>query len=188
MGIVSRHRPRRMLDVLHARTTSAPRGRRGRRTRRVPPHVLRNAMHALTIIGFSVAILLTGAVLTESIFSWPASAPTRWRRRGAGLPGDHGRLHHRRRRVPVQQLDHRSRLRRRRPAIRRIRLSDDRRPASARRRTSGCRPSRRRGARRGALAPAGERRRRRDPRLGRSSRSPCRGGRAPGPTTPSASV
>jgi peptide/nickel transport system permease protein len=35
-------------------------------------HALRNALlPALTIIGFSFAYLITGAVLTETIFSWP---------------------------------------------------------------------------------------------------------------------
>ncbi|MFX8246664.1 ABC transporter permease subunit, partial [Acinetobacter baumannii] len=35
-------------------------------------HALRNAMiPTLTIIGFSFAYLITGAVLTETIFSWP---------------------------------------------------------------------------------------------------------------------
>jgi ABC-type dipeptide/oligopeptide/nickel transport system permease component len=34
-------------------------------------HVLRNALlPVLTIVGFSFAALLTGAVLTETIFSW----------------------------------------------------------------------------------------------------------------------
>ena len=41
-------------------------------------HALRNALiPTLTIIGFSFAYLITGAVLTETIFSWPGHrAPT----------------------------------------------------------------------------------------------------------------
>jgi peptide/nickel transport system permease protein len=35
-------------------------------------HALRNALiPTLTIIGISFAVLITGAVLTETIFSWP---------------------------------------------------------------------------------------------------------------------
>jgi len=35
-------------------------------------HVLKNAMiPVITLIGLQVAILLAGAVLTESVFSWP---------------------------------------------------------------------------------------------------------------------
>ena len=35
-------------------------------------HALRNALiPTLTVIGFSFAYLITGAVLTEAIFSWP---------------------------------------------------------------------------------------------------------------------
>ena len=38
----------------------------------VDRHALRNALlPTLTIVGFSFAYLITGAVLTETIFSWP---------------------------------------------------------------------------------------------------------------------
>ena len=51
----------------------ADRARQGReRARVLLNHALRNALiPTLTIVGFSFAYLITGAVLTETIFSWP---------------------------------------------------------------------------------------------------------------------
>jgi ABC-type dipeptide/oligopeptide/nickel transport system permease component len=41
-------------------------------TRVLTHHALRNALlPALTVIGFSFAYLITGAVLTETVFAWP---------------------------------------------------------------------------------------------------------------------
>ena len=72
MGIVSRLVRASMLDELgtdYVRTARA----KGLRERNVlVGHALRNALlPTLTIIGFSFAYLITGAVLTETIFSWP---------------------------------------------------------------------------------------------------------------------
>jgi peptide/nickel transport system permease protein len=71
VGIISRLVRASMLDELSAdyiRTAGA----KGLRERNVLwSHALRNAMlPTLTIIGFSSATLLTGAVLTETIFNW----------------------------------------------------------------------------------------------------------------------
>jgi peptide/nickel transport system permease protein len=60
-----------MLDELYADyvRTARSKGLRDRIVMR--RHVLRNAMlPILTILGFSFATLLTGAVLTETIFEW----------------------------------------------------------------------------------------------------------------------
>ena len=61
-----------MLEVL-ARTTSAPRAPRacpGGASSAL--HALRNALiPVITVIGLQVGVLFTGAILTETIFSWP---------------------------------------------------------------------------------------------------------------------
>lgn len=71
MGSVSRLVRASMLDELYADyvRTARSKGLRDRLVMR--RHVLRNAMlPILTILGFSFATLLTGAVLTETIFEW----------------------------------------------------------------------------------------------------------------------
>ncbi len=48
----------------------APRG--CRRCRVIGVHALRNALiPVITVIGLQVGVLLAGAILTETIFSWP---------------------------------------------------------------------------------------------------------------------
>ena len=71
MGSVSRLVRASMLDELHADYVRTARAK-GLADRAVMVgHVLRNAMlPVLTILGFSFASLLTGAVLTETIFEW----------------------------------------------------------------------------------------------------------------------
>jgi ABC-type dipeptide/oligopeptide/nickel transport system permease component len=72
MGSVSRIVRASMLDVLGQDYVRTARAKGARESTVVFRHAFRNAMiPALTIVGFSVAFLLTGAVLTESIFSWP---------------------------------------------------------------------------------------------------------------------
>ena len=72
MGSVSRIVRASMLDVLGQDYVRTARAKGARESVVVFRHAFRNAMiPALTIVGFSVAFLLTGAVLTESIFSWP---------------------------------------------------------------------------------------------------------------------
>jgi peptide/nickel transport system permease protein len=72
MGIISRLVRASMLDVLgqdYVRTARA----KGLAERRVMvSHALRNALiPTITVVGVSFAVLITGAVLTEQIFSWP---------------------------------------------------------------------------------------------------------------------
>lgn len=72
MGIVSRLVRGSMLDVLGQDYIVAARARGAGELRVLLNHALRNAMvPTLTIIGFTFAYLITGAVLTEAIFSWP---------------------------------------------------------------------------------------------------------------------
>jgi len=61
-----------MLEVL-ARTTSAPARAKGLSAWRVVAlHAFRNALiPVVTVIGLQVSVLFTGAILTETIFSWP---------------------------------------------------------------------------------------------------------------------
>ena len=66
-----------MLDVLGQDYVLTARAKGASETRVLLNHALRNAMiPALTIIGFSFAYLITGAILTETIFSWPGSGLT----------------------------------------------------------------------------------------------------------------
>jgi ABC-type dipeptide/oligopeptide/nickel transport system permease component len=72
MGTVTRIVRASMLDVLSQDFVRTARAKGARESTVVFKHAFRNAMlPALTIVGFSVAYLITGAVLTESIFSWP---------------------------------------------------------------------------------------------------------------------
>jgi peptide/nickel transport system permease protein len=72
MGTVTRIVRASMLDVLGQDYVRTARAKGARESTVVFKHAFRNAMlPALTIVGFSVAFLITGAVLTESIFSWP---------------------------------------------------------------------------------------------------------------------
>jgi peptide/nickel transport system permease protein len=71
MGVVLRLVRASMLDVLNQDYITAARARGAGEIRVLLNHALRNALvPTLTIIGFTFAYLITGAVLTESIFSW----------------------------------------------------------------------------------------------------------------------
>ena len=71
-GIISRLVRASMLDVLGQDYILAARARGAGERRILMHHALRNALiPTLTIIGFSFAYLITGAVLTETIFAWP---------------------------------------------------------------------------------------------------------------------
>ncbi|MBI4933737.1 MAG: ABC transporter permease [Actinobacteria bacterium] len=71
MGSVSRLVRASMLDELHADYVRTARAKGLRERTILRMHVLRNAMlPVLTILGFAFASLLTGAVLTETIFEW----------------------------------------------------------------------------------------------------------------------
>jgi peptide/nickel transport system permease protein len=72
MGIISRLVRASMLDVLGQDYILAARARGAGDRRVLMHHALRNALiPTLTIVGFSFAYLITGAVLTETIFAWP---------------------------------------------------------------------------------------------------------------------
>ena len=71
-GIVSRLVRASMLDVLGQDYILAARAKGAAEGRTLFRHALPNAMiPTLTILGFSFAYLITGAVLTESVFGWP---------------------------------------------------------------------------------------------------------------------
>lgn len=71
MGSVSRLVRASMLDELHSDYVRTARAKGLRNAAVMRVHVLRNAMlPVLTILGFAFATLLTGAVLTETIFEW----------------------------------------------------------------------------------------------------------------------
>ena len=72
MGIISRLVRASMLDVLIQDYILAARAKGASEPRVLVNHALRNALiPTLTIVGFSFAYLITGAVLSEAIFSWP---------------------------------------------------------------------------------------------------------------------
>ena len=72
MGIISRLVRASMLDVLSQDYVLMARAKGAGELRVLFNHALRNALiPTLTVVGFSFAYLITGAVLTEAIFSWP---------------------------------------------------------------------------------------------------------------------
>ena len=71
-GTISRLVRANMLDVLDREFILTARAKGAGELRVVVRHALRNTLvPTLTVIGYSFAYLLTGAVLTETIFSWP---------------------------------------------------------------------------------------------------------------------
>jgi peptide/nickel transport system permease protein len=72
MGIISRLVRASMLDILNQDYVRTARAKGLQERRVVIGHALRNALiPTLTIIGISFAVLITGAVLTETVFNWP---------------------------------------------------------------------------------------------------------------------
>jgi peptide/nickel transport system permease protein len=72
MGIISRLVRASMLDVLNQDYILTARAKGATEGRVLLNHAFRNALiPTLTIVGFSFAYLITGAVLTETIFAWP---------------------------------------------------------------------------------------------------------------------
>ncbi len=72
MGIISRLVRASMLDELSADYVRTARAKGLSERQVLRRHALRNALlPTLTIVGFSFAFLITGAVLTETVFSWP---------------------------------------------------------------------------------------------------------------------
>jgi ABC-type dipeptide/oligopeptide/nickel transport system permease component len=71
MGTVSRLVRAAMLDELHADYVRTARAKGLREGQVMRHHVLRNALTpVITILGLSLGVLLTQAVLTETVFSW----------------------------------------------------------------------------------------------------------------------
>jgi peptide/nickel transport system permease protein len=71
-GIISRLVRASMLDVLSQDYILMARSKGASDRKVLFHHALRNALiPAITVIGYSFAFLITGAVLTETIFSWP---------------------------------------------------------------------------------------------------------------------
>ena len=71
MGTVSRLVRAAMLDELHADYVRTARAKGLRERQVMRHHVLRNALTpVITILGLSLGVLLTQAVLTETVFSW----------------------------------------------------------------------------------------------------------------------
>ena len=71
MGTVSRLVRAAMLDELHADYVRTARAKGLSEGEVMRHHVLRNALTpVITILGLSLGVLLTQAVLTETVFSW----------------------------------------------------------------------------------------------------------------------
>jgi ABC-type dipeptide/oligopeptide/nickel transport system permease component len=71
-GTISRLVRANMLEVLDREFILTARAKGAGELRVVVRHALRNTLvPTLTVIGYSFAYLLTGAILTETIFSWP---------------------------------------------------------------------------------------------------------------------
>jgi dipeptide transport system permease protein len=72
LAVIARMTRSAMLEVLREDYIRAARARGLPRWRVVVVHALRNALiPVVTVIGLQVGLLLSGAILTETIFSWP---------------------------------------------------------------------------------------------------------------------
>jgi ABC-type dipeptide/oligopeptide/nickel transport system permease component len=72
MAIIARMTRGAMLDVLRSDYIRTARAKGLREQRVTTGHALKNAaMPVVTVIGLQVGILLSGAILTETIFAWP---------------------------------------------------------------------------------------------------------------------
>lgn len=72
MAIVARMTRSAMLEVLNQDYVRTARAKGLREFRLTARHALKNAMlPVITVVGLQVGLLLTGAILTETIFSWP---------------------------------------------------------------------------------------------------------------------
>ncbi len=72
LAVIARMTRSAMLEVLRENYIVAARARGLSRFSVIFKHALRNALiPVVTVIGLQVSILMTGAILTETIFSWP---------------------------------------------------------------------------------------------------------------------
>jgi ABC-type dipeptide/oligopeptide/nickel transport system permease component len=71
IGIYARQTRSASLEVLHDDYVRTARAKGLRESRVVMRHVLSNALiPVITVIGLSLPLLITGAIITEIIFSW----------------------------------------------------------------------------------------------------------------------
>jgi dipeptide transport system permease protein len=72
LAVIARMTRSAMLEVLREDYVRTARAKGLSRSRVVIVHALRNALiPVITVIGLQVGTLLAGAILTETIFSWP---------------------------------------------------------------------------------------------------------------------
>jgi dipeptide transport system permease protein len=72
LAVIARMTRSSLLEVLREDYVRTARAKGVSRVRVVLVHALRNALiPVLTVIGLQVGLLLSGAILTETIFSWP---------------------------------------------------------------------------------------------------------------------
>lgn len=72
MGLVTRMTRSSMLEVLHSDYIRTARSKGLSETRVIGQHAFRNALiPVVTVLGLSLADIMAGAVLTETIFAWP---------------------------------------------------------------------------------------------------------------------
>lgn len=72
LAVIARMTRSAMLEVLHEDYVRTARAKGLAPRRVIGLHGLRNAMiPVVTVIGLQVSVLLTGAILTETIFAWP---------------------------------------------------------------------------------------------------------------------
>jgi dipeptide transport system permease protein len=72
LAVISRMTRSAMLEVLREDYVRAARAKGLPRWRVIVVHALRNALiPVVTVVGLQVGLLLSGAILTETIFSWP---------------------------------------------------------------------------------------------------------------------
>jgi dipeptide transport system permease protein len=72
LAVIARMTRSEMLEVLREDYVRAARAKGLSRMRVIVVHALRNALiPVVTVVGLQVGLLLSGAILTETIFSWP---------------------------------------------------------------------------------------------------------------------
>jgi dipeptide transport system permease protein len=118
LAVIARMTRSAMLEVLGEDYIRTARAKGLPRWRVIAVHAFRNALiPVVTVIGLQVGVLFTGAILTETIFSWPGVG--KWlieAIRPARLPDPAGRPAAARRRRDAGQPAGRPRVRRHQPA------------------------------------------------------------------------
>ena len=72
LAVIARMTRSSMLEVLREDYVRTARAKGAGKLRVVAVHALRNALiPVITVVGLQVGLLLSGAILTETIFSWP---------------------------------------------------------------------------------------------------------------------